>query len=181
MTEIKYRKLSELYKLDNNPRNITDEKFLRLCDSVKRNKQYFEARAIILSDRTGKLVVIAGNQRYDAAEYNKMKEVPTILLSGLTKEQEDEIIFKDNIIEGEWDIDLLKTEWKHLPLLDWGVPVPFDNDQSAEPIEIKEVELTAYKKTHVLLSFTPDRMLDIQSLLEQIKSLPGIEYEQSSN
>lgn len=64
--EIIYRKLEELKKLENNPRTISDEQLDKLKESIRNNPDYFEARPIILSDRTGELIIIAGNQRYDA-------------------------------------------------------------------------------------------------------------------
>jgi hypothetical protein len=63
---MEYRNLSDLYKLENNPRSIKDEDMQRLCESISDNHDYFEARPIILSNRTGKLVIIAGNMRYEA-------------------------------------------------------------------------------------------------------------------
>jgi ParB-like chromosome segregation protein Spo0J len=74
---MQYRKLNELKTLPNNPRIIRDKQLKTLCDSIRDNPKYFEARPIILSDRTGSLVIIAGNQRYEAAKSLKLKEVPT--------------------------------------------------------------------------------------------------------
>ena len=65
--QIEYRGLDELKKLENNPRTIKKKDFETLKKSVEENPDYFEARPIILSNRTGKLVIIAGNQRYKAA------------------------------------------------------------------------------------------------------------------
>lgn len=87
----KYRKLSELHELPGNPRTIKKDQFEKLKKSIKDNADYFEARPIILSNRTGKLVIIAGNQRYKAAKAIGMTEVPTILLEGLSEEREREI------------------------------------------------------------------------------------------
>ena len=77
---MEYRKLEDLRKLENNPRKISSEDFQILVKSIKDNPDYFEARPLLLSDRTGELVIIAGNQRYDAAKYLGLKEVPTYLL-----------------------------------------------------------------------------------------------------
>ena len=82
---MEYRKLEDLRKLENNPRKISSEDFQILVKSIKDNPDYFEARPLLLSDRTGELVIIAGNQRYDAAKYLGLKEVPTYLLTGLTR------------------------------------------------------------------------------------------------
>jgi len=130
---MKYRKLSEIKKLDKNPRVIKDQQFKILCESIKNNPDFFEARPIILSNRTGELVCIAGNQRYEAAKYLKLKEVPTYLIEGLTEKREREIIIRDNVSNGEFDFEILFTEWGNDPLDDWGVVLP-------EDWEIKEGE-----------------------------------------
>ena len=120
----KYRKLSELHELPGNPRTIKKDQFEKLKKSIKDNADYFEARPIILSDRTGKLVIIAGNQRYKAAKTIGMTEVPTILLEGLSEEREREIVIRDNVENGDWDMDALANEWNAQDLLDWGVELP---------------------------------------------------------
>ena len=124
MPEIIYRKLKDLKLLGNNPRQIGKPEFETLCKSVADNPDYFEARPLILSDRTGELVTIAGNMRYRAAKHNKQKEVPTILLSGLTEEREAEIIIRDNVNNGAWDFDQIANSWTDYPLSDWGLDVP---------------------------------------------------------
>ena len=123
---MQYRKLTELKKLPNNPRVIRDKQFKTLCDSIRDNPKYFEARPVILSNRTGELVIIAGNQRYEAAKAVKLKEVPTFLIEGLTEAKEREIVIRDNISNGEFDLDLLANEWSDLPLVEWGVDLPED-------------------------------------------------------
>jgi len=88
---MEYRKLSTLKKLDGNPRIIRDKQFQNLVASIKENPKFFEARPLILSDRTGSLVIIAGNQRYEAAKAAGLKEAPTYLMEGLTEAKEKEI------------------------------------------------------------------------------------------
>ena len=118
--EVIYRKTEELVKLENNPRTITQEQLQKLKESIQSNPDYFEARPIILSDRTGELVIIAGNQRYDACVQLGIKEVPTVLISNLTEEREREIIIRDNVSSGEWDMARL-LEWDYADLMKWGV------------------------------------------------------------
>ena len=121
---MQYRKLNELKKLPNNPRIIRDKQFKTLCDSIRDNPKYFEARPVILSNRTGEMVIIAGNQRYEAAKSLKLKEVPTYLIEGLDEAKEREIIIRDNISNGEFDMSALANEWSDLPLVEWGVDLP---------------------------------------------------------
>jgi hypothetical protein len=132
---MQYRKLTEIKKLEGNPRIIRDKQFKTLCQSIKDNPDYFEARPCILSNRTGELVIIAGNQRYEAAKFLKMKEVPTFLIEGMTEAREKEIIIRDNISNGEFDMDCLANNWADLPLTDWGVDLPEDwlNDPNFAP------------------------------------------------
>ena len=86
--QIEYRGLDELKKLENNPRTIKKKDFEMLKKSVHDNPDYFEARPLILSDRTGELVILAGNMRYEAAKALGMEQVPTVTLHGLTEERE---------------------------------------------------------------------------------------------
>jgi ParB-like chromosome segregation protein Spo0J len=123
---MQYRKLTELKKLEGNPRIIRDKQFKTLCNSIRDNSKYFEARPLILSNRTGQLIIIAGNQRYEAAKALKLKEVPTFLMEGLTEDKEKEIVIRDNISNGEFDMDALANSWGDLPLADWGVDLPED-------------------------------------------------------
>lgn len=55
-----------------------------------------------------------------------LSEVPTFLLENLTEEKEREIIIRDNVENGEWDMDLLANEWDEGLLKDWGVNINWD-------------------------------------------------------
>lgn len=122
--QIEYKPLGALRELPGNPRTIKKDQFEKLKTSLQNNADYFEARPLILSDRTGELVILAGNQRYKAAKALGMTEVPTITLHGLTEEREREIIIRDNVNNGEWDMDALANEWDAGQLQDWGVDLP---------------------------------------------------------
>lgn len=119
--QVEYRPIKDLKELPGNPRTIKKDQFEKLKQSIKDNADYFEARPIILSDRTGELVILAGNQRYKAAKAIGLKEVPTILLPNLTEKREKEIIIRDNVENGDWDWDALFNEWDTDKLQEWGV------------------------------------------------------------
>lgn len=146
---MQYRALKDIKKLDGNPRIIRDKQFKTLCDSIKDNPKYFEARPCIISNRTGELVIIAGNQRYEAAKFLKMKEVPTFLIEGLSEAKEKEIIIRDNISNGEFDFDILANQWSDLPLDDWGVDLPEDwlgDVPEIEPPELKDGDRAPFQQ-----------------------------------
>jgi len=132
--QVEYRAIADLKELPGNPRTIKKDQFEKLKQSIKDNADYFEARPIILSDRTGELVILAGNQRYKAAKAIGLQQVPTILLPNLTEEREREIIIRDNVENGDWDWDALANEWDELKLGEWGVdnvfkPMPLNVDE----------------------------------------------------
>ncbi|WP_317338444.1 DNA modification methylase [Phocaeicola coprocola] len=137
--EVIYRSTETLKKLEDNPRTITPEDMERLKESISNNPDYLEAHPIVLSDRTGELVIIDGNQRYEACVQLGMSEVPTSLLHGLTEEREREIIIRANVLNGKWDEMILKDKWDIEELKDWGVDLPADWDTS-EADEQKEAE-----------------------------------------
>lgn len=122
--QIEYKPLGALRELPGNPRTIKKDQFEKLKTSLQNNADYFEARPLILSDRTGELVILAGNQRYKAAKAIGLEQVPTITLHGLTEEREREIIIRDNVNNGEWDFDELANAWDEEELDAWGVDIP---------------------------------------------------------
>lgn len=134
MAEIIYRNTVDLDPLYHNPRYIKEPEFVELCKSITDNPDYFEGRPLLLSNRTGLLVVIAGNMKLKGAIHLGIKQVPTFLLEGLTEEREREIIIRDNVNNGSWDYDMLANEWDKEQLIDWGVPAMWDlktDDDSA--------------------------------------------------
>lgn len=112
--EIVYRKLSELKPNPKNPRKQSPKGVEDLAESIKSNPAFFEARPILLSDRTGEFVIIGGERRSEAARLLGMEEVPTILIQGLTEAKEDEIMVRDNTHNGVWDeakLAAMKKQW----------------------------------------------------------------------
>ena len=168
---MEYKKISEIKLLENNPRTISDRQFKILCTSIKKNIDYFEARPLILSDRTGELVVIAGNQRYKAAEHLGLKEVPTYLMKNLTEETEREIVIRDNISNGDWDFDLLANEWNTDELEDWGLEgFPFEEVtelESEDDLKDLSSSINNLYRIEVICSDEEEQENTYNKLLEQ--------------
>lgn len=75
--QVEYRAIAELKELPGNPRTIKKDQFEKLKQSIKDNADYFEARPIILSDRTGELVILAGNQRQGQGNREEIQPATT--------------------------------------------------------------------------------------------------------
>lgn len=146
MPEIKMRKLGELRRHPDNPRHISKARFNALADSIKRNYKYFAGSPLKLSDRTGELVIIGGNMRFEAAKSMGLKELPTILISGLTEEEEREAILLDNSHFGQWDWDLLANGFAEFDLPQFGIEIPTfemdgEDDEEEQMPEIKQPDV----------------------------------------
>ena len=105
----------------------------------------------------------------------------------LTPEEMKEYVLIANTHAGDWDYDVLKKEFSEVDTtilgLDFEIDIDEDIDSSIKKEKPKKEtkELKPYEKTHVLLSFSPDKLIEIQEKLEALKNLEFIEYEQSSN
>jgi DNA modification methylase len=131
--------LSELELNPNNPRIITDEAMQNLIQSIKEDPEYLQARPVVASDRTGKNIIIGGNQRFKAVGIMKHKTVPTIIMHGLTEDDEVRIMFKDNADNfGQWDTEMIASmNWEEL-LLDnpqFGINTDFIQTEPEDIIE----------------------------------------------
>ncbi len=113
-------KITDIKSNPNNPRVIKDEKFHKLCESIKAFPKMLELRPIVVNDD---MVVLGGNMRLKALRHLGLKEAPIIKASDLTEEQQRQFIIKDNVGFGEWDWDLLANDWDASELEEWGLDV----------------------------------------------------------
>ena len=126
--EIKIVKISELKENPKNPRFIKDDKFKKLCQSIKDFPEMLSIRPIIVDENN---TVLGGNMRLKACLDLKLKEVPVIFVNSLSEAQKAQFIIKDNVGFGEWDWDILQNEWDSVKLDEWGLDVPkFDSEET---------------------------------------------------
>jgi hypothetical protein len=100
----------------------------------------------------------------------------------LTEEEAKEYLLRSNKNVGEWDMDLL-TNFDNELLLDVGwEKVELENFYNTEEESIeKHLKLKPYEKTHILLSFAPGYLVEIEPHIKKILEIDGVEYEQGSN
>ncbi len=147
-------------------------------------------------ENEGKIYCIDGHQRIqkifpklETMGYKLPERFPTNFIDCANMQEAAALVFVFNSeyakIEEEeaakfimqFNLDLTKiNQTTALPQIDLS-----DIFNKKEEYQIIEETLTPFRKTHVLLSFPPQKLLEIQTELEKIKSLPYIDYEQSSN
>jgi ParB-like chromosome segregation protein Spo0J len=115
-----------------NPRHIKDGKFTQLVKSIRNFPEMLNLRPIVVDSD---YVVLGGNMRLKACIEAGLIEVPIIIASELTKEQQSEFIIKDNVGFGEWDWEELANAWEIDELSEWGLDIPlevFDEEDESE-------------------------------------------------
>ena len=113
-------KINEIKANESNPRIIKEAKFKKLVKSIKDFPKMLELRPIVIDENN---IILGGNMRYKACVEAGIKEVPVKIAKGLTEEQKQEFIVKDNVGFGEWDWDILGNEWDNQKLGEWGMDV----------------------------------------------------------
>ena len=118
-----------------NPRFIKDSKFKKLVQSIKDFPQMLELRPIVIDENN---LILGGNMRHKACIEAGLKEVHVKVAKGLTVEQKQEFIIKDNVSFGEWEWDILGNEWNSVEISKWGLDV-WQNEDDAEIQDIEQI------------------------------------------
>lgn len=122
---IVYKDTSTLIPYIGNSRTHSDAQVKQIAASI----QEFGFTNPILVDEDNS--VIAGHGRIMAAELIEQKQVPCIVLSGLTHAQKKALVIADNqlALNADWDIDKLTLELESLMELDFDInTLGFDDD-----------------------------------------------------
>jgi hypothetical protein len=150
--ESKLVKISEVKLNPNNPRQIKDDKFKNLVQSIKDFPEMLDIRPIVVNED---MVILGGNMRFRACKEAGLKEVPIIVANNLTEDQQREFLIKDNVSGGEWDWDLLANEWDVEQLEEWGLDVPIydkiDELEDGEEIELPQSVQLEPPKEYILI------------------------------
>jgi DNA modification methylase len=126
-----YRTTDTLRPYANNARTHSKRQIRQIADSIKA----FGFTNPVLVD--GKMMIIAGHGRVEAAKLLRMSEIPTIELSELSENEIRAYILADNKLaeKAGWDESILKIELQHLLTLDTGLDVTITG------FEIGEIDL----------------------------------------
>ena len=172
-------KLSSLKLNPNNPQKFND--LSKLENSIKEFPKMMELRPLVY-DPDNNNMILGGNKRLVCLLNMGYKEIPkswAVSAKDLTDEEKRRFIIADNVPFGEWDEDVLMEFYSEDELEDWGLNI--EMEEKTKKLEIKQKEITPFKKTHILISFPSEKINELEILIDKIKSINFIEYEQSSN
>ena len=128
--------INDLKETEHNPRQITKKEFEKLKKSLQEDPEFLEAREIVVDEN---LTILGGHQRIKALKDMGKKEVEVKQVIGWSKEKKRRFVIKDNIQNGEWDMDELANHWDDLPLEEWIDEVkPYKEIIEDEPAPVDE-------------------------------------------
>ena len=155
-----------------NPRLIKDIKFKKLVQSIKDLPDMLKLRPIVVDENN---VILGGNMRYKACIEAGLKEIPVIVASDMTKEQQDAFVIKDNVSFGEWDWDILGNEFNTVDLADWGVDVWQNEDDISNTTDYSNLDVDSKlerfmeaKIKSLTIPFEADEFEDVVNRLENL-------------
>ena len=130
VNKIIHKQIDDLIFAEYNPRQLSDEQYKHLKESISRFG--LVDPIIINKNKDRKDIIIGGHQRVKVARTMGIDEVPCVEID-LTYDKEKELNVRLNKNTGDWDFDILNEAFEIEQLLDWG----FDN--SAIKIELEDV------------------------------------------
>lgn len=140
----------QLEGIPTNPRKWKKTEVVSLAKSLEETPELFVARPIIVIKHNEKYVILGGNLRYAACKHLGYKEAPCYVLPEDTPTDKiKEIVIKDNSSFGEWDKELLQSDWGDLPLVDWGVTEWKMPPEKKEAVDDEYDELRAPKRAEL--------------------------------
>lgn len=132
----------EVEGLPRNPRKISKKNLEKLKKSVQDAPEMLRLRELIVVPHGGVFVVIAGNQRLEAAKAVGMTKLPCKVLPEDTDPAKlREYAIKDNLPFGEDDWEVIASDWDTAELEEWGMSVPEKWESKAKEKQISEEEL----------------------------------------
>ena len=167
-------KINQLKPNSSNPRIIKEAKFKKLVQSIKDFPEMLELRPVILDED---MTILGGNMRYKACVEAGLKEVPVKIAKGLTEEQKQEFIVKDNVGFGEWDWDALGNEWDNVKLGEWGMDV-WQPEEAVDYSVLDDIDLgsTLHEKEKgvkraIQIEFSAEHYEEANNLINKARSI----------
>lgn len=162
----------------NNPRTITDAKFQALVKSVKDFPQMLELRPIVAKNSHDGLIVLGGNMRLKACNEAGLKKVPVIIADNLTAEQIREFIIKDNVGFGEWDWEMIASDWPEAS--EWGLDMPgfdFNSEDLGTDFSLPDGDKAPFKQMTFILA--DEQAEQIKNAIADIKQTEEYKYAET--
>lgn len=178
-------KLSELKTNPTNPRTIKDDKFKKLVQSLKDFPEMMEKRPLVcVTDPSdGKLYPLGGNMRLKALQELKYKEIPdswVMMADEWTQEKRSRFIISDNVGFGEWNWDVLQSDWDVDDLENCGLDFPgfdIDSDDFGDEFSLPDGDKAPFQQ--MTFTLADEQAEQIKNAIADIKQTEEYKYAET--
>ena len=174
VTEYEEVNIKDVKLNPNNPRSVNDDKFKKLVKSIKDFPEMLKIRPIVVNND---MVVLGGNMRLKACKEAGLKEVPIIKTTNLTEDQQKEFIIKDNVGFGEWDWEMIASEWDAEQLEEWGLDLggfDVDEDDFGEGFDLPDGDKEPFQQQTYTLA--DEQAEQIKNAIADVKKTEEYKY-----
>ena len=127
-------KVKDLKINPNNPQRFDD--LSKLENSIRDFPKMMKLRPLVYDPKT--MIVLGGNKRLLAIQNLGLKEIPDEWVrpaDELTEEEKKRFIIADNVGFGEWDWEILESDYEQEELEEWGIEFPEMEEETPEAKE----------------------------------------------
>lgn len=180
--KIKRIKIEQLKEADYNPRELTEQQYLNLKQSLD---DFGQVVPIVVNEhKDRKNVIVGGHQRVRVAKDLGMKTMPCVTVN-LTVDKERELNLRLNKNTGQWDWDKLANEFDLDELMDVGFTEMElglgDEDDDMDPAPDAELPIVAkFGEKHDAFIIVSDNETDT-SFIETVLELTKVKSYKSKN
>lgn len=173
-------------------KNLSKEDYDRLRTSLKENGLLMPF-AMWLNPADEKMYLIDGNQRRRVFLFENVTpfEIPYILVPGKTIDESKKNLLQISSNYGkvtekgltDFVINLdIPQDWIDNTITFAALAKGF-GDAIEKPVTHlpKQMEIKPFTKTHILISFPPERLIDLEEHIKKMMDYPDVEVEQGSN
>lgn len=183
--QLKELRLADLHPAQYNPRTISDEALAGLTKSIER---FGCVELIVVNVHGGSNQIVGGHQRLKALQaLGHDRAICVTVDCSPDDEQLLNISLNNPNLAGHFSeqlslqIDDLRRQCSPDLLSSLRIGDLSPDPSKGHTPEVCWETLGPYKRTHILLSFPPEVIVEISESLERIIKNPKVEYEQSSN
>ena len=173
---IETKKLSDLKPAPYNPRCSTKKQEKHLQESLSK---FGVVEPIIFNKQTG--YIVGGHFRVRELKKLGYKEVECVIVD-LNEADEKELNIRLNANTGEWDWEMLKTEWCGQELESWGLDIPtFDgvslSDEFGEDFSLKDGDKAPFQQ--MTFTLADEQAEQIKNAIADIKKTEEYKYAET--
>ena len=163
----------EIELLDKNARYMTHDMFTSLVNNVKKDGA-LSSLPLCWKNPEGKLVVLSGNHRVQAATHAGLDFVMILVIEkDLSRSEQVAIQLSHNAISGKDDQAILKSLWEEIEDIDLRMYAGLDSELLAELDKLEFVTITDAQPEfkQIIFLFLPEEVEQIKALLQEADML----------